>query len=283
MRDQTSMAGIFSRIFSKVKTPDEDAHEMSFLDHIDALRKHLFRIAVYVGISTVVVFLNKDFLFNKIILGPFNPDFPSYKFFCWMSKLTCLEVPKAQIFTRELSEQLMIHVQASFFVGLFLVSPLVIREIWLFIKPGLYEAERSATKGIVFVLSFLFILGILFGFFVLAPFSMSFLASYNVSDVVESSASLSSIVDSMVMFTFLTGLAFELPLASYFLAKLGVMSPQFMRTYRRHAFLVLAIVAAIITPPDVVSMMVVLLPLTLLYEVGILAAVKAYPKELLKY
>ncbi|MEP7196839.1 MAG: twin-arginine translocase subunit TatC [Saprospiraceae bacterium] len=268
-----------SKIFSKVKQTNQDVAEMSFMDHIDAFRKHLFRIALYVCGGTIVVFLNKDFLFKYIILGPLSEDFPTYKFFCGLSEFTCIKPPKPQIFTRELSEALMIHLQASFFVGFFLVSPFVINEIWKFVKPGLYDKEQKATKGIAFVLSFLFILGVLFGFFVLAPFSMSFLASYTVSDLVQNSATLSSIVDIMVMFTFFTGLVFELPLAVYFLAKLGIMGPGFMRTYRRHAFLILSIIAAIITPPDVVSMTVVLIPLALLYEISIIVAARTYSKE----
>ncbi len=256
---------------------------MSFMDHIDILRAHLFRIALYTLGGTILVFVNKEILFDKIILGPLHDDFPTYRFFCNLSEYTCIKPIRPQIFTRELSENLMIHMQASFFVGLFLVSPLVFWEIWKFVRPGLYEKERKATKGIVFVLSSLFIIGVLFGFFVLAPFSISFLSSYTVSDLVESSATLSSIVDIMVMFTFFTGIVFELPLAVFFLAKLGVLGPDFMRTYRRHAFLILAIVAAVITPPDVISMTVVLIPLALLYEVSILVARKYYPKELTTY
>jgi len=271
--------GIISQFFSKVKRPEDEAQEMSFMDHIDALRKHLFRIALYAVAGTILVFLNKNFLFDKIILGPLHDDFPTYRFFCSLSELTCIKPVRPQIFTRELSENLMIHLQASFFVGLFLVSPLVFWEIWKFVSPGLYENERKATKGIVFVLSTLFIIGVLFGFFVLAPFSISFLSSYTVSDLVQSSATLSSIVDVMVMFTFFTGLVFELPLAVFFLAKLGILGPEFMRTYRRHAFVILAVVAAIITPPDVVSMTVVLIPLALLYELSIVVAQRTYPKE----
>ncbi|MEO6190941.1 MAG: twin-arginine translocase subunit TatC [Saprospiraceae bacterium] len=274
------MAEYIKSFFSKVKKTGEESKEMSFMDHIDALRKHLFRSALYIAIGTTIMFLNKDFLFKYIVLGPLGEDFPTYKFFCNLSEFTCIKAPKPEIFTRELSEALMIHLQASFFVGLFLVSPLVINEIWKFVSPGLYDKEKRATKGIVVVLSGLFILGVLFGFFVLAPFSISFLASYQVSDLVKNSASLSSIVDAMFMFTFFTGIVFELPLAAYFLAKLGIMSPEFMKTYRRHAFLILAIVAAIITPPDVVSMTIVLIPLALLYEASIIVVTRAYPKDL---
>ncbi len=271
--------GIFGRLFSKVKRPNDEFSEMTFMDHIDVLRKHLFRIAIYVLSAMVIAFFNKEFLFKYIVLGPLEESFPTYRIFCSFSEITCIQPPKVEIFTRELSEPLMIHLQASFFVGLFIASPLVIKEIWDFIKPGLYEKEQKATRGIVFILAFLFIIGVLFGFFVLAPFSMSFLASYNVSELVKSSATLSSIVDMMFMFTFFTGLVFELPLAAYFLAKLGILSPKFMRDYRRHAFLVLALLAALITPPDVVSMIIVLIPLSLLYEISILVAAKTYPKD----
>lgn len=252
---------------------------MSFLDHIDALRTHLFKSAAYVTIAATLVFTQKSLVMDTIILGPIHPDFITYRFFCNLSEITCIRPDKIKLFTRELSEQLMVHLEVSFYLGLVLAFPLVFREFWLFIKPGLYDKEVKATSGVIFWCTLLFVIGVLFGYFVLAPFSIAFLASYNVSDLVESSASLGSYVDAMTMYTMATGIVFELPLVVYFLAKLGVMGPKFMRTYRRHAIVIIAIVAAVITPPDVTSMLVVTFPLLLLYEASIYIAALHYPKD----
>ena len=270
---------MLSKILARPKNPEQEQAEMSFLDHFDALRKHLFRASFYVITASVLVFFQKKFIFDTIILVPTRSDFPTFRFFCWLSEWTCFKVIPPQIFTRELSEQLTVHLMVSFFLGMIISFPLLVREIWLFVKPGLYEKERRATRGVVEVCSLLFLTGVVFGYFIIAPFSISFLSSYQVSESIQASATLSSIVDSMIMFTMSTGLVFELPMGVYFLAKLGIMGPQFMRTYRRHAIVVITIVAAIITPPDVTSMILVALPLCLLYEVSIIVAKRVYPKE----
>jgi len=270
---------MLARLFrNKVRTTPAD-QEMSFLDHIDALRGHLFRSAAYICIAAVVVFTQKKFVIDTVVLGPVHEDFVTYRFFCNLSELTCISPGNIKLFTRELSEQLIIHLKVSFFIGIILAFPLVFWEFWKFVKPGLYDKEVKATSGVIFWCTLLFITGVLFGYYILAPFSIAFLASYNVSDLVESSASLSSYVDSMTMYTMATGLVFELPLVVYFLAKLGIMGPEFMRTYRKHAIVVIAVVAAIITPPDVTSMLIVTFPLLLLYELSIYVAGYNYPKE----
>jgi sec-independent protein translocase protein TatC len=270
--------GIFSKNSGNNKL-NAKGDEMSFLDHIDALRSHLFKSAAYIMIAAIFVFTQKKFVIDTIILGPIHPDFVTYRFFCNLSELTCINPSNIKLFTRELSEQLMVHLQVSFFLGVVLAFPFVFREFWKFVKPGLYDKEVKATSGVIFWCTLLFITGVLFGYFILAPFSIAFLASYNVSDSVESTASLGSYVDAMTMYTMATGAVFELPLVVYFLAKLGIMGPKFMRTYRRHAVVVIAIIAAIITPPDVTSMLVVTFPLLLLYEASIYIAAMHFPKE----
>lgn len=262
--------------FFRKKTPAIDDSEMSFLDHFDALRKHLFRSALIVTIVTVIVFTQKSFIFDTIIFGPLNKDFITYRFFCGLSEITCFDPGHIRPITRELSEQLTVHLKLSFFIGLIIAFPFILNELWKFIKPGLYTKEINATRGMVFSASLLFFTGALFGYFIVSPLSICFLASYQVSDRVENTATLTSLVDSMTMFAMSTGLVFELPILVYFLAKLGIMSPGFMREYRRHAIVVIAIVAAIITPPDVTSMVLVMLPLLLLYELSIYIAKKNY-------
>ncbi len=269
---------MLARLFSK-KSKNPQETEMSFFEHIDALRSHLFKAALYICLAAVVLFTQKRFLFDVVILGPLHKDFITYRFFCGLSEMTCFYPENVKLITRELSEQLVIHLKVSFFMGLIVAFPLVFREFWAFVKPGLYEKEAKATAGVIFWCTVLFLIGVLFGYYILAPFSIAFLASYNVSDLVESTATLTSYVDAMTMYTMATGLVFELPLVVYFLARMGIMGPGFMRTYRRHAIVVIAIVAAIITPPDVTSMLVVTIPLLLLYELSIFVAAANYPKE----
>ena len=270
---------ILGKMLSPVKNPGGDEAEMSFLDHFDVLRKHLFRSALWILVFGIFIFTQKTFVFDTLILGPTKPDFITYRTFCSIADFLCFKPAPLEIFTRELAEQLTIHLKVSFFLGFICAFPMVLREVWLFVKPGLYQKEQKATRWVVEICSLLFLSGVLFGYFIIAPFSISFLASYNVSELVKSSATLASIVDSMTMFTISTGLVFELPLAIYFLAKLGLVGPQFLRTYRRHAIVLITIVAAVITPPDVTSMVLVTLPLVLLYEVSILVAARVFPKE----
>ncbi len=264
-------------LFKKAAKPTDEA-EMSFLEHIEALRSHLFRSAVYVFICALAIFFQKTFVFDTVILGPSKSNFITYRLFCKLSELTCIHPEGFQLITRELSEQLVVHIKASFFLGLIIAFPLVFWEFWKFVKPGLYEKERKATAGVVLWCSLLFLVGVLFGYFILAPFSIAFLASYEVSSNVENTATLTSYVDSMAMFTMLTGLVFEMPLVIYFLSKLGIIGPEFMRKNRRYAVIILAMIAAIITPPDLTSMCIVIGPLLLLYEISIHIAKTQYGK-----
>lgn len=271
---------MLSKFFKNRKSGNASAAEMTFFEHLDALRSHLFRAAIYIFVGALIVFLQKRFVFDVVILGPLHEDFITYRFFCQLSEFTCFHPSGVKLITRELSEQLMVHLKVSFFLGLTLAFPFVFNEFWKFVRPGLYERELRATRGVIFWCTLLFLLGVLFGYFILAPFSVTFLTSYNVSGLVEATATLSSYVDAMTMYTMATGLVFEMPLAVYFLAKLGIMGPGFMKTYRRHAVVVILILAAVITPPDITSMMVVTLPLLLLYELSIYIAAIYYPKEL---
>jgi sec-independent protein translocase protein TatC len=253
--------------------------EMSFFEHISELRKHILRSALAIFAVATVCFLNKDFVFDKMIFGPRHPDFPTYGFLCNMShtlglgEQMCFSPPKFDLITRELGEVIMQHIYVSFWLGVIGAFPIVFWEFWKFIQPGLLESERKVVRGIVFVCSALFLLGVLFGYYVIAPFSISFLAGYTLQGVVVS-PTLDSYVTYMTMFTLPTGLVFEMPVVAYFLAKIGIVGAKFLRTYRRHALVVILIVAAIITPPDVVSQTLVTIPLYMLYEVSILVVAR---------
>lgn len=260
---------------------DRERGEMSFFEHVAELRKHLLRSAFAIAIGGVLCFLNKDFVFNTLIFGPRNADFPTYRILCSLShsmgmgEQFCFTPPKFNIITRQLGEVLMQHLYVSFWMGVIVAFPFIFREFWMFVSPGLHDHERKAVRGIVFVCSALFLTGIVFGYYIIAPFSISFLAGYTLEGL-EVSPTLDSYVTYMTMFTLPTGLIFEMPIVAYFLAKIGLIGAGFLRTYRRHAAVAIVILAAIITPPDVVSQTLVSIPLFLLYEVsiGVVASVQ---------
>lgn len=253
----------------------QERGEMSFFEHIDELRKHILRSVFAIAVVAVVCFLNKDIIFDKMIFGPRHPEFPTYGVLCNASHMfglgeqMCFTPPKFDLITRELGEVLMQHLYVSFWLGVIGAFPYIFWQFWLFIQPGLLDTERKVVRGIVFVCSSLFLLGVLFGYFVIAPFSISFLAGYTLDGVIVS-PTLDSYVTYMTMFTLPTGLIFEMPVVAYFLARIGLIGTKFMRAYRRHAIVGILIVAAIITPPDVVSQTLVAIPLYMLYEVSIL-------------
>ena len=177
-----------------------------------------------------------------------------------------------------MSGQFTTHVWVSFIGGLIVSFPYVFWELWRFIKPGLYEKEQNYTRGIVLYASVLFLLGVLFGYYLIAPLSVNFLGGYQVSTAVYNTIDLNSYISTVTTLTLATGATFEMPILVYFLTKIGLIGPTFLRTYRRHAIVVLLIIAAIITPPDVISQVIVTLPLLLLYEISILIAARVEKK-----
>lgn len=258
--------------------------EMSFFEHLEELRKHILRSVLAIAVIGTVCFLNKDFIFNTLIFGPRNPDFLTYRVMCGVSHALgwgdsmCFQPVQFQIITRQLGEVLMQHLYISFWLGLIGSFPVVFWEFWKFIRPGLHEQEQKAIRGVVGVCTLLFLAGVAFGYLVIAPFSINFLAGYTVAGA-EVSPTLDSYVTYMTMFTVPTGLVFEMPVVSYFLTKMGIIGHQFLRTYRRHAVVAVLIVAAIITPPDVVSQTIVAIPLYILYEVSIVVARRVQRKR----
>jgi len=216
--------------------------EMSFLDHLEELRWHILRSVAAVLVFAIICFIFKDFVFG-LILGPGQEWFPTYKFLCNISDITCMTPPK------------------------FEVRP--IWEVWRFIKPGLYKHEQKAARGIVAACSFLFLCGVMFGYFVIAPFAISFLMGYQVSPDVYTSPTLASFINYMTMLTIPTGIIFLLPVVIFFLAKVGLITSDFMKKYRRHAFVLVFIMAAVITPPDVLTQILIGIPIYILYELSI--------------
>lgn len=257
---------------------------MSFFEHVAELRKHLLRSAMAIAVGATVSFLNKNFVFNTLIFGPRSPDFPTYRVLCQTSRSLglgdqfCFTPPQFKVITRELGEALMQHLYISFWLGVIVAFPFIFWEFWKFISPGLHEHERKAVRGVVAVCSLLFLTGVAFGYYIIAPFSISFLAGYTVEGL-DVSPTLDSYVTYMTMFTLPTGLIFEMPIVAYFTAKIGIVGTAFLRSYRRHAIVAIVILAAIITPPDVVSQTLVAIPLLALYEVSILVVANVERKR----
>ena len=246
--------------------------EMGFLDHLEELRWHIIRSVCAVLIVGIVLFLFPNFVFDTVILGPKNPDFFSYQLINPLLNLVGsgpFTPVDFDLQITELGEEFLIHIKVSFILGFIVAFPYVFWEIWRFVRPGLYDKEQKAVRGIVFICSFLFFLGVLFGYFVIAPFAVNFLAGYSVADVVQTQPRLSSFVNYMVMFTAPAGLVFELPIVVFFFSKLGLVTPKLMKDYRRHSIIIILMLSALITPPDVVTQFLIGIPLYILYEISI--------------
>ncbi len=261
----------------------DPASEMSFFDHLEELRWHIIKAVLAVVICFIILFVAKDFVYDDIVLAPMSVDFWSYKLICNLSHNVglgarmCFEPVAFDIVQIELGEKFFNHIKVSFVLGFVLAFPFVFREIWGFIKPGLYPNEQKAVRGIVFICSLLFFTGILFGYYVIAPFAINFLAGYDLGQIVTQ-VSITSFVNFMVMFTLPAGLVFELPIVVYFLSKVGLLTPSFMRTYRRHAIIIILMLAALITPPDIVTQFLIGIPLYILYELSIFICAREYKK-----
>ncbi len=244
--------------------------EMSFLDHLEELRWHLIRSVLAIAVIAIGVLMAGKPVFEHVILAPKSPDFFTYKFLCGLSQKVCMVPPPLELITRELGEQFMVHLKVSFVLGIVVAFPYIFYEIWRFIKPGLLPEERKAARGVVGVCSMLFMIGVLFGYYVIAPFAINFLGNYDMG--ATNAPTLSSFVGYMTMFTLPTGLVFQLPVAVYILSKIGFITAEFMRSYRRHAFVIILVLSAFLTPPDVVTQVLIGFPLYFLYEMSILIA-----------
>jgi len=254
-------------------------NEMSFLDHLEELRWHIIRSLAAIIVCAIIVFLFKEFVFDKIIFAPRRDSFLTYRVICGISDFICFQPPQFEIIPREFGEKFFTHLKVSFWLGIIISFPYIFWEIWKFIRPGLYKNEQNAAKGVVFICSSLFMIGVLFGYFIISPFAIKFLAGYSLSSIeVISSSSLASYVNYMTMFTVPSGIIFELPIVVYFLSTVGLLTPEFMRKYRRHAIVVILLFSAIITPPEVVTQILIGIPVLVLYEISIFISARAKKK-----
>lgn len=262
----------------------QEGAEMSFFDHLEELRSHIMRALLAIVAAGITLYIFKDWVFETVIFGPSRKDFISYKVFCAISqnlgigKALCMEPPDFKMQAIGFGESFITTIRVSFLGGIVVAFPFIVNEFWKFIRPGLYEKEQRAARGMVLICTVLFLLGVFFGYFILAPFATNFLLGYTIPGV-ENVPTLVSLINYMVMFILPAGLVFELPIIVYFLSKIGLVSPEGMRKYRRHAIIVILISAGIITPPDVVTQTLLSIPLFLLYEVSIFVSARVHSKQ----
>ena len=270
---------------------NKNIKEMSFLDHLEEVRWLLVRSTAAILICATVAFFFSDFIFNEIIFGPKSADFITYQFFCELSqqfgldKSLCVTEINLPIQNREMGGQFSMHMWTSITVGFIIAFPFILWEIWKFISPALYEKEKKYAASFIMISSFLFFLGILFGYYLIAPLSVQFFASYIVSPEINNSIDIDSYISLMKTSAIASGLLFELPIIIYFLTKIGLVTPEFLRKYRKYTLIIVLILSAIITPPDVISQVIVAIPIMILYEASILISVlvvKNQEKEKLK-
>lgn len=256
----------------------KDFKEMSFLNHLEELRWLLVRICVIVLIASVVAIVFNEFIFDVIIFGPKNGDFITYQFFCELAnkfdldKSFCIKELPFVIQNRTMDGQLSVMIWTCITAGFIIAFPFILWEFWKFIGPALYQNEKKYAKTFLAISSLLFFLGVMFGYFVLVPLSINFLSNFTVSNVVENQIDINSYISLVKTTSLATGLVFELPVIIFFLTYLGLITDQFLKEYRRYAYVLILIVSAVVTPPDVISQVIVSIPLIMLYEGSIIIA-----------
>ncbi len=249
--------------------------EMSFLDHLEELRWHLIRSVIAMVVFTVIAFIEVRWIFSNIILAPAKSDFFTWRVLCKLGNAInkpdlCIADIPLELQSRFMTGQFTITIIAAFVIGLIFSFPYIVWEVWRFVKPGLHKREQNSSTGVVLIVSFLFALGISFGYYVIAPLMVYIMVNYRISDLIVNQFDITSYVSTFVTLVFGSGLLFQLPVVIYFLSKFGIVTPTFLRKYRKHAIVVILIVAAIITPPDPLSQILITIPLYMLFEISIL-------------
>jgi sec-independent protein translocase protein TatC len=260
-------------------------NEMSFLDHLEELRWHLIRSVLAVVIIGIVAFVFSEFVFDVIIFGPKNMDFPTYRFFCNIATSIgvesdfCKEELPFTIQSRTMGGQFSADIWTAIWVGFVVGFPYVLWELWKFISPGLHPNERKHSRGFILIASILFFMGVLFGYYVVAPLSINFLGTYQVSEQVLNEFDIGSYISAVRTSVIACGVLFELPIIIYFLTKVGLVTPEIMKKYRKIALVIVLILAAVITPPDVTSQIIVAIPVLILYQVSIFISKRVLKSE----
>jgi sec-independent protein translocase protein TatC len=257
---------------------ESEGKEMSFLDHLEELRWHIIRAVGSIFLFAIIAFVFIDDIFRVVILGPKNPDFWTYRMMCKLADTTgyadlCVRKLNFELQSLGVSDQFTMAMTSSAIIGLCFAFPYAFWEVWRFIKPGLRNVEKQAARGAVFYVSLLFLMGLLFGYYIVSPLAINFLANFQITPEIKNQFDITSYIGILVTLSLGCALIFQMPMVAYVLSKVGVLTPKYMREYRKHAWIVILVVAGIITPsPDIYSQVLVALPLTLLYEVSIIVS-----------
>ena len=258
---------------------NQKSSRQSFIGHLEILRWHFVRSFISICIGSMIVFFNKSFVFDRIIFALKDNSFPTYVFLCELSDKLCIKDMPFILMNIDMAGQFMMHLLVSFVGGVIMSFPYILYEFWSFVSPALYKNEKKISIVIVFIAFFLFIVGIIFGYYIIIPFSINFLSSYAVSGVIENNIHFISFIKTVTTIILTTGLLFQLPLFIYCLTKLNLVSPDQLAQYRRHAFVVILIMASVLTPPDVFSQILIGLPIFILYEISIFISKMSKPKS----
>lgn len=249
--------------------------EMSFWEHLDALRSTLFKSIIAIVLMAIVAFFFKTFLMEVVIFGPKEPTFITNELFCQLGRFVlgndklCINQIDINMINLEMAGQFRLHILITMIAGIIIAMPYLLIQFWNFIKPALTSKEQRGSSGFVIVTNFLFLLGVSFGYFLIVPLALNFLTTYELSSNLENQFRIGSYIKMIVSISLSTGLVFELPVVIYFLAKVGIVDKALLKKYRKHAILVFFVLSAIITPPDIFSQFLVALPLMGLYEISI--------------
>lgn len=254
-----------------------DDKNMTFLDHLEELRWRLVRIAIAIFITASTLFYFQEWILNTFFIAMKHPDFITFRLFCQWFKVCIEEIP-VSFQSTTMSGQFSYALMMSIMGGIVLSFPFIFYQLWAFVKPGLKQNEKSVAKGIVFYVSLLFFTGILFGYFIVAPLTVQFFGAYQISRDIQNIFTINSYLSTILSTVFYTGLLFLLPVVAYIFTRLGIITPEFLKKYRKHAIVGVLILAAAITPPDVISQIIVAIPIVLLYEIGIIVSKRAVNK-----
>ena len=249
--------------------------EMSFLDHLEELRWHVVRAVAVIFIMMILAFVFTDWIFEEIVFAPSDVNFITFRWLCQLGAATgvdglCVTEIPMKIQSRFLMGQFTMQLTSSFVIGLCVAFPYVVWELWSFVKPGLYNKEKQSSRGAVFSISALFLTGISFGYFILSPMTIAFLANYSISSRISNEFDITSYVSTISILVLSSRILFQLPVVIFFLTKVGIVTPTLLRSYRKHAVVAILVIGAVITPSsDPLSLSLISIPLYFLYEISI--------------
>jgi len=263
--------------FFRRGNPNDERGEMSFIDHLEVLRGHLFRSVLAILVGAILIAVYKDFFVKRVLMGPTHADFPTYGLFCrigrylHLEKALCMQGLSIQMQSTGVATQFSTFISVMLIGGIIIAFPYIFYEFWRFVRPALTQKELKNTRGVIFWVSLLFFMGVFFGYFVIAPYTLNFFGNFQLDENIENRWTISSYFDTLIPLVLGSGLAFQLPLLMILLAKIGIVTASYLRKMWKYAVVIILIVAAVITPgPDVISQMTVAIPLLLLYWVSIL-------------